>query len=90
MLMDVKNPRASLDSYRNDFNAKVLNKLLKDNNLEFRPVFCGTYCLSMERSSACGSAGDHCGGAEGISMPCHLIREATIRSFLAEEVLSDV
>ena len=30
--------------YRNDFNAKVLNKLLKDNNLEFHDLFsCGTY-----------------------------------------------
>ena len=45
VLMDVKNFKSELGIlYRNDFNAKVLNKLLKDNNLEFHDLFsCGTY-----------------------------------------------
>ena len=45
VLMDVKNFKSELGIlYRNDFNAKVLNKLMKDNNLEFHDLFsCGTY-----------------------------------------------
>ena len=40
VLMDVKNFKSELGIlYRNDFNAKVLNKLLKDNNLEFHDLF---------------------------------------------------
>ena len=45
VLMDVKNFKSELGIlYRNDFNVKVLNKLMKDNNLEFHDLFsCGTY-----------------------------------------------
>ena len=91
VLMDVKNFKSELGIlYRNDFNAKVLNKLLKDNNLEFHDLFsCGTYVYLWKDHPLADQA--EITMEELKEYPCLSFDQGSNNSFfLAEEVLSDV
>ena len=89
VLMDVKNFKSELGIlYRNDFNAKVLNKLLKDNNLEFHDLFsCGTYVYLWKDHPLADQA--EITMEELKEYPCLSFDQGSNNSFfLAEEVLS--
>ena len=89
VLMDVKNFKSEIGIlYRNDFNAKVLNKLLKDNNLEFHDLFsCGTYVYLWKDHPLAGQV--EITMEELKEYPCLSFDQGSNNSFfLAEEVLS--
>ena len=89
VLMDVKNFKSELGIlYRNDFNAKVLNKLQKDNNLEFHDLFsCGTYVYLWKDHPLADQA--EITMEELKEYPCLSFDQGSNNSFfLAEEVLS--
>ena len=89
VIWDVKNFKSELGIlYRNDFNEKVLSKVLKENNLEFHELFsCRTYVYLWK--------GHPLAEQERICMeelkeyPCLSFDQGSNTSFyLAEEVLS--
>ena len=89
VIWDVKNFKSELGIlYRNDFNEKVLSKVLKENNLEFHELFsCRTYVYLWK--------GHPLAEQEKICMeelkeyPCLSFDQGSNTSFyLAEEVLS--
>ena len=89
VLMDVKNFKSELGIlYRNDFNAKVLNKLMKDNNLEFHDLFsCGTYVYLWKDHPLADKT--EITMEELKEYPCLSFDQGSNNSFfLAEEVLS--
>lgn len=89
VLMDVKNFKSELGIlYRNDFNAKVLNKLMKDNNLEFHDLFsCGTYVYIWKDHPLADKT--EITMEELKEYPCLSFDQGSNNSFfLAEEVLS--
>ena len=89
VLMDVKNFKSELGIlYRNDFNAKVLNKLMKDNNLEFHDLFsCGTYVYLWKDHPLADKT--EITMEELKDYPCLSFDQGSNNSFfLAEEVLS--
>ena len=89
VLMDVKNFKSELGIlYRNDFNAKVLNKLLKDNNLEFHDLFsCGTYVYLWKDHPLADQA--EITMEELKEYPCLSFEQGEKGNFyLAEEILS--
>ena len=75
--------------YINDFNQKVLTKMIKESDLEFHPIFgLWCLCLSLER-------GHPLANKEEISIeeleeyPCLAFEQGNYNSFyFAEEVLS--
>ena len=89
VIENVKNFKSELGIlYRNDFNAKVLNKLLKDNNLEFHDLFsCGTYVYLWKDHPLADQA--EITMEELKEYPCLSFDQGSNNSFfLAEEVLS--
>ena len=89
VLMDVKNFKSELGIlYRNDFNVKVLNKLMKDNNLEFHDLFsCGTYVYLWKDHPLADKT--EITMEELKEYPCLSFDQGSNNSFfLAEEVLS--
>ena len=89
VIENVKNFKSELGIlYRNDFNAKVLNKLLKDHNLEFHDLFsCGTYVYLWKDHPLADQA--EITMEELKEYPCLSFDQGSNNSFfLAEEVLS--
>lgn len=89
VIRDVKNFRSELGIlYRNDFNDKVLTKLLKENNLEFHELFsCGTYVYLWKGHPLANR--EEIGIEELAEYPCLSFDQGNSNSFfLAEEVLS--
>ncbi|MCI5649549.1 MAG: LysR family transcriptional regulator [Fusicatenibacter sp.] len=89
VIQDVKNFRSELGIlYRNDFNDKVLTKLLKENNLEFHELFsCGTYVYLWKGHPLAKK--EEIGMDELTEYPCLSFDQGSSNSFfLAEEVLS--
>ena len=89
VIENVKNFKSELGIlYRNDFNAKVLNKLMKDNNLEFHDLFsCGTYVYLWKDHPLADQA--EITMEELKEYPCLSFDQGSNNSFfLAEEVLS--
>ena len=89
VILDVKNFKSELGIlFRNSFNEKVLNKLLKDNNLEFHELFsCGTYVYLWKGHPL--ALKEEIRMEELVEYPCLSFDQGTNQSFfLAEEVLS--
>lgn len=89
VISDVRNFKSELGIiYENDFNQKALTKILKENNLEFHPLFpCGTYVYLWKDHPL---AGEETIGIEELrEYPCLTFDQGSDTSFfLAEEVMS--
>lgn len=74
--------------YENDFNRQALGKILKENNLEFQPLFtCGTYAYLWKKHPLAGK--EEISMEELAEFPCLAFDQGDTPSFfLAEEVLS--
>lgn len=89
VIADVKNFKSELGIiYQNDFNKKALDKILKDNNLEFHGLFsCGIY-VYLWKHHPLGAQTEIC-MEELAKYPCLAFDQGSNNSFfLAEEVMS--
>jgi DNA-binding transcriptional LysR family regulator len=90
VIADVRNFKSELGIlYQNEFNEKVMAKILKDNNLEFHPLFsCGTY-VYLWKNHPLGDRPEIC--LEELSeYPCLMFEQGSNTSFfLAEEMFSN-
>jgi hypothetical protein len=89
VISDVRNFKSELGIlFRNEFNHKALNKLLKDNNLEFHALFsCSTYVYLWKNHPLASQAVIKM--EELKEYPCLMFDQGNDNSFfLAEEVMS--
>lgn len=89
VIKNVRNFKSDLGIlYQNEFNRKAMNKILKDNNLKFYPLFtCGTY-VYLWKNHPLGDR-ENIGLEELAEYPCLMFDQGSNTSFfLAEEMMS--
>ena len=71
VISNVRNFRSEIGVlYENEFNSQALNKILKENNLEFHPLFtCGTYAYLWKNHPLAKNKNDPHGRTGGVSVP---------------------
>lgn len=89
VISNVRNFRSEIGVlYENEFNSQALNKILKENNLEFHPLFtCGTYAYLWKNHPLAQNKTIRMEELE--EYPCLAFDQGDNPSFfLAEEVMS--
>ena len=89
VISNVRNFRSEIGVlYENEFNSQALNKILKENNLEFHPLFtCGTYAYLWKNHPLAKNKTIRMEELE--EYPCLAFDQGDNPSFfLAEEVMS--
>ncbi len=88
VINDVRDFRSEIGIlYMDDFNDRVLTKLLSENNLEFTPLFpCRIYVFCWNHHPLAGR--DKIRMEDLAEYPCLSFEQGTDSFFLAEEVLS--
>lgn len=71
VISNVRNFRSEIGVlYENEFNSQALNKILKENNLEFHPLFtCGTYAYLWKNHPLAKNKTIRMEGTGGVSVP---------------------